>query len=237
MFITFIVNVTSFCSAFVAIRTSFDSPFIASSISSPLYPVIVFVATTPVGAIYFTSVWLVATVLLESPFFTVAAILVFVVGVNLFNVMSAVNTTVAPCTAGLLYFVCVPSKFAIMLFVPFSLSTTFASFIVNSSSKNNCVVFKSNVSMLDGKSTLTVGFLYIISSALSFSSVTFNSTFSFFTIVDNLLLLIAIPTFGLGSSNAIFFTSSLFTISVSPFFAIPTIDVFRLAKVFIWFAL
>ena len=72
-------------------------------------PVIEFVVTTPDGAIYLTSVATFVTV--ESPFVISAVICVFVVGVNVFNVMSVVNTTVAPLAATLLYFVCVPFNF------------------------------------------------------------------------------------------------------------------------------
>ena len=60
---------------------------------------------------YLTSVDTFVTV--ESPFVTSAVICVFVVGVNLFSVISVVNTTVAPFAAALLYFVCVPFNFRI----------------------------------------------------------------------------------------------------------------------------
>ena len=81
-----------------------------------MYPVIEFVVTTPDGAIYLTSVATFVTV--ESPFVISAVICVFVVGVNVFNVMSVVNTTVAPLAATLLYFVCVPFNFNSSVFVP-----------------------------------------------------------------------------------------------------------------------
>ena len=60
-----------------------------------------------------------------------------------------------------------------------------------------------------------------MSSALSFSSVTLISTFSFFTIVDNLLLLVVMLAFCVGSVKSTFFVLSVLTISISEFFAVP----------------
>ena len=76
-----------------------------------------------------------------------------------------------------------------------------------------------------------------MSSALSFSNVTFISTFSFFTIVDNLLLLVVMLAFCVGSLSSIFFVFSVLTISVSAFFAVPVTDVFICVKLFNWFVL
>ena len=77
------------------------------------------------------------------------------------------------------------------------------------------------VSIFSENVILIFGFVYIVSSALSFSSVTLISTFSFFTIVDSLLLLVVILAFCVGSVKSTFFVLSVLTISISEFFAVP----------------
>ena len=186
---------------------------------------------------YLTSVDTFVTV--ESPFVISAVICVFVVGVNVFNVMSVVNTTVAPFAAALLYFVCVPFNLNSKVFVPSLFSYDFIESlsISNSSSKYTLQSFTLIVSIFSGNVILIFGFVYIVSSALSFSSVTLISTFSFFTIVDNLLLLVVMLAFCVGSVKSTFFVLSVLTISISEFFAVPVTDVFICVKLFNWFVL
>ena len=57
-----------------------------------------------------------------SPLSIIKSIFVFVVGVNLFNVISAIIDKVAPLAATLLYFVCFPDNVVIIDFVPSELS-------------------------------------------------------------------------------------------------------------------
>ena len=133
--------------------------------------------------------------MLPSPFSTTKPICVCVVGVNLFNVISAMNDKVAPFTATLLYLVCFPDNVVTIDFVPSSLSTKFDFTICNSSSKYSFASFIFILSIFDGKLIITVGFSYIKSSILSFSKVALISTSVFSITVDKLSLLAVIEAF------------------------------------------
>ena len=205
----------------VGISASFCSPLIDITSWAPsLYPDTVFVVTTPVGAIYCIAFEL--STLVPSPSSTRSPIWVSVEGVKLSNVISVEITTVAPFAAKLLYFVCVPCNWISIFFVPSLLSVNFVSstFIVSSSSKDTCAVPVMFV-ICFGSFTVILGFVYNLSSMLSFSSVTVILKSLFSTIVDNVSLFVVILALWVGSFNSISEVFSDVTIVIPSFFATP----------------
>ena len=124
--------------------------------------------------------------------------------------------------AKLLYFVCVPWSWISILFVPSLLSVNFVSstFIVSSSSKDTCAVPVIFV-ICFGSFTVILGFVYNLSSILSFSSVTVILKSLLSTIVDNVSLFVVILALWVGSFNSISEVFSDVTIVIPSFFATP----------------